>query len=107
MCVQKLDDSRAAIRINFCNSLRSSSKIYWIARCYEKSGFIAKRFIEVCPLCKNIAPETIEHVLLECSRKQELRADILAQYINIYRAQVATKPPLLSALISMMLVGKS
>ncbi|PVU92995.1 hypothetical protein BB561_003506, partial [Smittium simulii] len=37
---------------------------------------------------------------------QALRADILAQYINIYRAQVATKPPLLPASISMRLVGK-
>ncbi|PVU97935.1 hypothetical protein BB561_000195 [Smittium simulii] len=37
---------------------------------------------------------------------QALRADILAQYINIYRAQVATKPPILPASISMRLVGK-
>ncbi|PVU97126.1 hypothetical protein BB561_000748 [Smittium simulii] len=76
------------------------------ARRYAKSGFIEKRFIEECPFCRNIAPETIEHMLLECSRWQALRADILAQYINIYRAQVATKPPLLPASISMMLVGK-
>ncbi|PVU91669.1 hypothetical protein BB561_004262 [Smittium simulii] len=52
------------------------------------SGFIEKRFIEECPFCRNIAPETIEHMLLECSRWQALRADILAQYINIYRAQL-------------------
>ncbi|PVU91787.1 hypothetical protein BB561_004197, partial [Smittium simulii] len=39
-------------------------------------------------------------------RWQALRADILAQYINIYRAQVATQPPLLPASISMRLVGK-
>ncbi|PVU87568.1 hypothetical protein BB561_006288 [Smittium simulii] len=90
---------------------------YWTARRYTKK----------------IAPETIEHMKLECSRWQALRADILAQYINIYRcqeqklgkgykerqekdigwldehenrAQVATKPPLLSASISMRLVGK-
>ncbi|PVU93105.1 hypothetical protein BB561_003465 [Smittium simulii] len=37
---------------------------------------------------------------------EALRADILAQYINIYRAQVATKPPLLPASNSMRLVGK-
>ncbi|PVU89788.1 hypothetical protein BB561_005160 [Smittium simulii] len=37
---------------------------------------------------------------------QTLRANILAQYINIYMAQVATKPPLLPASISMRLVGK-
>ncbi|PVU87932.1 hypothetical protein BB561_006114, partial [Smittium simulii] len=59
------------------------------ARRYAKSGFIKKKFIEECPFCRNIAPETIEHMLLECSRWQALRADILAQYINIYRAQVA------------------
>ncbi|PVU86468.1 hypothetical protein BB561_006695, partial [Smittium simulii] len=55
---------------------------------------------------ETIAPEAIEHMLLECSRWQALRADILAQYINIYRAQVETKPPLLPASISMRLVGK-
>ncbi|PVU89039.1 hypothetical protein BB561_005590, partial [Smittium simulii] len=76
------------------------------SRRYAKSGFIEKRFIEEFPFCRNIAPETIEHMLLECSRWQALRADILAQYINIYRAQVATKPPLLPASISMRLVGK-
>ncbi|PVU86562.1 hypothetical protein BB561_006662, partial [Smittium simulii] len=79
---------------------------YWTARRYAKSGFIEKRFIEECPFCRNIAPETIEHMLLECSRWQALRSDILAQYINIYRVQVATKHPLLPALISMRLVGK-
>ncbi|PVU86084.1 hypothetical protein BB561_006816 [Smittium simulii] len=40
-------------------------------------------------------------MLLECSRWQALRADILAQYINIYRVQVAKKPPILHASISM------
>ncbi|PVU97839.1 hypothetical protein BB561_000282 [Smittium simulii] len=40
------------------------------------------------------------------NRWQALQAQILAQYINIYRAQVATKPPLLPASISMRLVGK-
>ncbi|PVU95037.1 hypothetical protein BB561_002098 [Smittium simulii] len=85
----------------------------WIAdteadttRRYAKSGFIEKRFIKECLFCRNIAPETIEHMLLECSRWQALRADILAQYINIYRAQVATNPLLLSASISMRLVCK-
>ncbi|PVU98049.1 hypothetical protein BB561_000165 [Smittium simulii] len=63
-------------------------------------------FIEECPFCRKIAPETIENMLLECSRWQALRADILAQYINIYRAQVAKKPPLLPALISMRLFNK-
>ncbi|PVU86183.1 hypothetical protein BB561_006790 [Smittium simulii] len=79
---------------------------YWTARRYAKSGFIKKRFIEECPFCRNIAPETIEHMLIKCSQWQALRADILPRYINIYRAQVATKPPLLPALISMRLVGK-
>ncbi|PVU87687.1 hypothetical protein BB561_006223, partial [Smittium simulii] len=78
----------------------------YTARRYAKSGFIEKRFIEECPFCRNIAPETIEHMLLKCSRWQALRADILAQYINIYRAQVETKPPILPASISMRLVGK-
>ncbi|PVU97148.1 hypothetical protein BB561_000739 [Smittium simulii] len=68
-----------------CNCMET----YWTARRYAKSGFIENRFIEECPFCRNIAPETIEHILLECSRWQALRADILAQYINIYRAQVA------------------
>ncbi|PVU93029.1 hypothetical protein BB561_003491 [Smittium simulii] len=54
------------------------------ARRYAKSGFIEKRFIEECPFCRNIAPETIEHMLLE----------------------LATKPPILPASISMRLVGK-
>ncbi|PVU96893.1 hypothetical protein BB561_000890 [Smittium simulii] len=58
-------------------------------------------------LLKNVYyAETIEHMLLECSRWQALRADILAQYINIYGEQVATKPPLLPASISMRLFGK-
>ncbi|PVU97267.1 hypothetical protein BB561_000672 [Smittium simulii] len=86
--------------------LKIRNGTYWTAQRYAKSGFIEKRFIEECPFCRNIAPETIEHMILECSRWQALRADILAQYINIYRAQVATKPPLLSASISMRLVGK-
>ncbi|PVU92977.1 hypothetical protein BB561_003526 [Smittium simulii] len=90
--------------INYVFKIRNGT--YWTARRYAKSGFIEKRFIEECPFCRNIAPETIEHILLECSRWQALRADILAQYINIYRAQVATKPPLLPASISMRLVGK-
>ncbi|PVU86325.1 hypothetical protein BB561_006743 [Smittium simulii] len=78
----------------------------WAARRNAKSEFIEKIFIEECPFCRNITPETITHMLIECSRWQALRADILAQYINIYRAQVATKPPLLPASISMRLVGK-
>ncbi|PVU90904.1 hypothetical protein BB561_004668, partial [Smittium simulii] len=76
------------------------------ARRYAKSGFIEKRFIEECPFCRNITPETIEHMLLRCSQCQALQADILAQYISIYNTQVATKPPLLPASISMRLVGK-
>ncbi|PVU86355.1 hypothetical protein BB561_006728 [Smittium simulii] len=51
-----------------------------------------------CPY-KNICDTW--HMLLECSRWQALRADILAQYIHIYTVQVATKPPLLPASISM------
>ncbi|PVU96037.1 hypothetical protein BB561_001438 [Smittium simulii] len=70
-------------------------------RRYAKSWFI-EEFL----FYRNIFPETIEHILLECSRWQALRADILAQYINIYRAQVATKPPLLPASISMRLFSK-
>ncbi|PVU86075.1 hypothetical protein BB561_006823, partial [Smittium simulii] len=90
--------------INYVFKIRNGT--YWTARRYAKSGFIEKIFIEECPFCRNIAPETIEHMLLECSRWQALRADIIAQYINIYRAQVAKKPPLLSASISMRLFGK-
>ncbi|PVU93304.1 hypothetical protein BB561_003358 [Smittium simulii] len=97
-------------------------------RRYEKSGFIEIDSLKNAPSEEPLllswprvlesnpyvpfkykfitAPETIEHMLLECSRRQALRADILAQYINIYRAQVATKPPLLLASISMRLVGK-
>ncbi|PVU93233.1 hypothetical protein BB561_003395 [Smittium simulii] len=59
---------------------------YWTAWRYAKSGFIKKEFIEECPFCRKIASETIEHMLLE--------------------SQVATKPPLLPASISMRLVGK-
>ncbi|PVU96950.1 hypothetical protein BB561_000863 [Smittium simulii] len=73
----------------------------------DYSGFIEKRFIEERSFCRNIAPETIEHMLLECSRWQALRADILAQYINMYRVQVETKPPLLPASISMRLLASS
>ncbi|PVU93642.1 hypothetical protein BB561_003137 [Smittium simulii] len=90
--------------INYVFKIRNGT--YWTARRYAKSGFIEKRFIEECPFCRNIAPKTIEHMLLECSQWKALRANILAQYINIYRAQVATKPPLLPASISMRLVGK-
>ncbi|PVU93761.1 hypothetical protein BB561_003049, partial [Smittium simulii] len=77
----------------------------WTARSYIKSDFIEKRFIEEYPFCKKIAPETIEHMLLKCSRWQALQADMLAQYINIM-IKVATKPPLLPASISTRLVGK-
>ncbi|PVU92893.1 hypothetical protein BB561_003563 [Smittium simulii] len=52
---------------------------------YAKSGIIKKRFIEEYSFCINIAPETIEHMLLQC---------------------IATKPPLLPASISMRLDGK-
>ncbi|PVU97721.1 hypothetical protein BB561_000349 [Smittium simulii] len=90
--------------INYVFKIRNGT--YWTARRYAKSGFIEKRFIEECPFCRNIAPETIEHMLLECSLWQALRANILAQYISIYSAQVATKPPLLPASISMRLVYK-
>ncbi|PVU89075.1 hypothetical protein BB561_005564 [Smittium simulii] len=90
--------------INYVFKIRIGT--YWTERRYAKSGFIEKRFIEECPFCRNIAPETIEHMLLECSLWQALRVDILARYINIYRAQVATKPPLLPASSSMKFVGK-
>ncbi|PVU93505.1 hypothetical protein BB561_003249 [Smittium simulii] len=90
--------------INYVFKIRNGT--YWTARRYAKSGFIEKRFIEECPFCRNIAPETIEHIHFKCSRWQALQVDILAQYINIYRAQVATKPPILFASISMRLVGK-
>ncbi|PVU94700.1 hypothetical protein BB561_002333 [Smittium simulii] len=53
-----------------------------------------------------IIPETVEDMSLEFGLWQALRACILAQYINIYIAQVATKPPILPASISMRLVGK-
>ncbi|PVU91001.1 hypothetical protein BB561_004602 [Smittium simulii] len=94
-----------------CKSLQKivDSATRTLAKCKKytalcKVRFIEKRFIEECLFCRNIAPETIENMLLECSRWQALRADILAQYINIYRAQVAKKPPLLRASISMRLV---
>ncbi|PVU97026.1 hypothetical protein BB561_000846 [Smittium simulii] len=97
-------------RINYVFKIRNGT--YWTARRYKKSGFI-----EECPFCRNIcrgvkgilrhiATETIEHMLLACIRWQALRANILAQYINIYRVQLATKSPLLPTLISMRLVGK-
>ncbi|PVU93507.1 hypothetical protein BB561_003245 [Smittium simulii] len=76
------------------------------ARRYEKSGFIENQFIEECPFYRKITLEIIKHMLLECSRWQALRTDILAQYINIYRGQVASNTLLLPALISMRLVGK-
>ncbi|PVU86651.1 hypothetical protein BB561_006612 [Smittium simulii] len=50
------------------------------------SGFIEKKFNKECPFCRNIAPETIEHMIIEL--------------------QVATKSPILPASISMRLVGK-
>ncbi|PVU93101.1 hypothetical protein BB561_003469 [Smittium simulii] len=62
--------------INYVFKIRNGT--YWTARRYAKSGFIEK-----CPFCRNIAPKTIEHMLLE-----------------------STKPPLLPASISMRLVGK-
>ncbi|PVU91790.1 hypothetical protein BB561_004207 [Smittium simulii] len=46
---------------------------------YAKSVFTQKRFIEECPFYKAIVTETIEHMLLEVSREQALRADILPQ----------------------------
>ncbi|PVU88525.1 hypothetical protein BB561_005802, partial [Smittium simulii] len=49
--------------INYVFKIRNGT--YWTARRYAKSGFIEKRFIEECPFCRNIAPETIEHMLLE------------------------------------------
>ncbi|PVU87703.1 hypothetical protein BB561_006208, partial [Smittium simulii] len=58
-------------------------------------------------LLKNAhSAETIEHMLLECSQWQAPQADILAQYINIYRAQVATKSPVLPTSIPMRLFDK-
>ncbi|PVU92339.1 hypothetical protein BB561_003888 [Smittium simulii] len=56
------------------------------ARRYAKSGFIEKIYIEECPFCRNIAPETIEHMLLECTS--------------------SNKTTILPALISMRLVGR-
>ncbi|PVU90894.1 hypothetical protein BB561_004658, partial [Smittium simulii] len=73
---------------------------YWTARRYAKSGFIEKRFIEECPFCRNIAPETIEHMLLECSRWQALRAKILSNYIKTYKLQLALTHKSLPASIS-------
>ncbi|PVU85213.1 hypothetical protein BB561_006976 [Smittium simulii] len=42
-------------------------------RRYAKSGFIENIYIEQCTFCRNIAPETIEHMLLECSQWQALK----------------------------------
>ncbi|PVU93703.1 hypothetical protein BB561_003095 [Smittium simulii] len=70
--------------INYVFKIRNET--YWTAQRYTKPGFIKKIYIEECPFCRNIAPETIEHIQLE--------------------SQVATKPPILPASISMRLVGK-
>ncbi|PVU89632.1 hypothetical protein BB561_005253 [Smittium simulii] len=70
--------------INYVFKIRNGT--YWAVRRYAKSGIIKKRFSDECLL--------------------SLRADILAQYINICRVQVATKPPLLPSSISVRLVGK-
>ncbi|PVU93119.1 hypothetical protein BB561_003449 [Smittium simulii] len=51
--------------INYVFKIRNGT--YWTARRYAKSGFIEKKYIEECPFCRNIAPETIEHMLLEFS----------------------------------------
>ncbi|PVU93375.1 hypothetical protein BB561_003311 [Smittium simulii] len=93
-------------KVKFSNTIALPRYLMLVTRRYAKSGFIKKKFIEECPFCRNIAPETIEHLLLGCSRWQALQPGILAQYVSIYRAQVATKPPLLPASISMRLVGK-
>ncbi|PVU86784.1 hypothetical protein BB561_006554 [Smittium simulii] len=58
--------------INYVFKIRNGT--YWTARRYAKSGFIEKRFIEECPFCRNIAPETIEHVLLELSGYKGMRS---------------------------------
>ncbi|PVU89521.1 hypothetical protein BB561_005293 [Smittium simulii] len=94
-----------------------SSLKTWISdptRRYAKSGFIEIDSLKNAPSEKPLlllwvlesnpympfkytfitAPETIEHMLLK------------SQYINIYKAQVATKPSLLLASISMRLVDK-
>ncbi|PVU87231.1 hypothetical protein BB561_006426 [Smittium simulii] len=52
--------------INYVFKIRN--RTYWAARRYAKSVFIEKRFIGECLFCRNITPETIENVLLECSR---------------------------------------
>ncbi|PVU92197.1 hypothetical protein BB561_003987 [Smittium simulii] len=63
-------------------------------------------FSEECPFCRIIKPETIEHILLECTQWKALRADILSNYIQTYKLQLALTPKLLPASISMRLVGK-
>ncbi|PVU95871.1 hypothetical protein BB561_001540 [Smittium simulii] len=47
-----------------------------------------------------------KHILLECTRWKALRADILSNYIQTYKLQLALTPKSLPASISMRLVGK-
>ncbi|PVU89089.1 hypothetical protein BB561_005554 [Smittium simulii] len=54
--------------INYVFKIQNGT--YWTARRYAKSGFIKKRFIEECPFCRNIDPETIEHMLLKCASQK-------------------------------------
>ncbi|PVU93034.1 hypothetical protein BB561_003488 [Smittium simulii] len=84
-------NKKTAIAKN-CDYRKCSDLRTWIsARRYAKCESIEKKIIEGCPFCKKIAFETIEHMLLKCSRWQALQADILAKCIDIYRAQAAKK----------------
>ncbi|PVU97041.1 hypothetical protein BB561_000801 [Smittium simulii] len=78
-CIKKYNGNINAIKntiVTLNNRIQKNHK--WIAetksgtsrnsRRYAKSGFIGKRYIEECPFYRNIAPETIEHMLLECSQ---------------------------------------
>ncbi|PVU97403.1 hypothetical protein BB560_005743, partial [Smittium megazygosporum] len=46
---------------------------YWTAQRLAKAGLISKMYIERCPFCNKNAPETIEHMLIECFRWNSIR----------------------------------
>ncbi|PVU95553.1 hypothetical protein BB561_001761 [Smittium simulii] len=65
------------------------SGAYWSTEQLEKSQLISKLYKKKCPCCNANFPETIEHILLGCSRWAAIRAETIRKFIpRLYKLTI-------------------
>ncbi|OLY78617.1 RNA-directed DNA polymerase from mobile element jockey [Smittium mucronatum] len=46
-----------------------------------KSKIIDRKYLQLCPFCKNNVPESVEHLILECSKWTQQRQEHLGEFL--------------------------